>query len=82
MEQGNTRLMVETQNVNVPACRFYRAMGCELGEIDRYGYWGAAEVDVTQEVMLLWYLDLTRNGAFEGKHSDALDGGIHTPGWG
>ena len=28
---GCRQLKVETQNINVNACRFYRAMGCELG---------------------------------------------------
>jgi GNAT superfamily N-acetyltransferase len=55
-DKGHSRLMVETQNVNVPACRFYVAMGCELGGIDRYAYSGHPEVG--HEVMLLWYLDL------------------------
>ena len=29
-EHGKTRLKIETQNINVPACRFYAAMGCRL----------------------------------------------------
>jgi GNAT superfamily N-acetyltransferase len=55
-QQGCTQLKVETQNVNVPACRFYLARGCSLGGIHRYGYRGCPEV--ADEVMLLWYLDL------------------------
>jgi streptothricin acetyltransferase len=47
---------VETQNVNVPACRFYASQGCTLGAIDRYGY--AGHPQVAHEVMLLWYLEL------------------------
>jgi len=54
--QGCRQLKVETQNVNVQACRFYAKQGCELGGIERYGYAGCAEV--SHEVMLLWYLDL------------------------
>ncbi len=54
--RGCRQLKVETQNVNVPACRFYRRMGCELGEIHRYGY--AAVPAVAHEVMLNWYLNL------------------------
>ena len=46
----------ETQNVNVPACRFYAKQGCHLGEINRYGYTGHPKVG--HEVMLIWYLDL------------------------
>jgi GNAT superfamily N-acetyltransferase len=55
-ERGCTQMKIETQNVNVPACRFYQRMGCRLGEIHRYGY--AAVPEVAGEVMLNWYLDL------------------------
>lgn len=60
-QQGCTQLKIETQNVNVPACRFYLAQGCELGAIHRYGYAGCP--DVAHEAMLLWYLDLQDNKA-------------------
>lgn len=50
------QMKVETQNVNVSACRFYAKQGCHLGEINRYGYAGHPEVG--HEVMLVWYLDL------------------------
>jgi GNAT superfamily N-acetyltransferase len=55
-ERGCRQLKVETQNVNVPACRFYAGQGCELGAIHRFGYGGHPRVG--HEVMLLWYLDL------------------------
>ena len=55
-QRGCKQLKVETQNVNVPACRFYASQGCELGAIHRYGYAGCAHV--AHEGMLLWYLDL------------------------
>jgi GNAT superfamily N-acetyltransferase len=54
--RGCTQLKIETQNVNVPACRFYARQGCRLGAIDRYGYAGHPQVG--HETMLLWYLDL------------------------
>lgn len=41
---------VETQNINVPACRFYAKQGCELGAINRYAY-----PDLPDEVQLIWY---------------------------
>jgi GNAT superfamily N-acetyltransferase len=47
-------LKIETQNVNVAACRFYRKMGCTLGAIDRFAY-----PDLTDEVQLLWWKALT-----------------------
>ena len=55
-EKGCRQLKVETQNVNVPACRFYTRQGCHLGEINRYAY--ASEPSVAHETMLIWYLDL------------------------
>jgi streptothricin acetyltransferase len=55
-ERACTQLKIETQNVNVPACRFYAKQGCELGEINRYAY--AGNPNAAHEVMLIWYLDL------------------------
>lgn len=52
-EQGCCRLKVETQNINVPACRFYARQGCVLGAIHCHAY-----ARYPQEVQLLWYLDL------------------------
>ena len=54
--RGCRQLKVETQNVNVRACRFYARQGCELGAIHRYGYAGCPEV--AHEAMLLWYRPL------------------------
>jgi GNAT superfamily N-acetyltransferase len=48
-------LKIETQNNNVPACRFYAAQGCRLGEINRFAY---SDPRISREVMLCWYLDL------------------------
>ncbi|MCL4527998.1 MAG: GNAT family N-acetyltransferase [Chloroflexi bacterium] len=53
---GCHQMKIETQNVNVAACRFYRRMGCELGNIHRFGY--AAIPAVSDEVMLNWYFNL------------------------
>ncbi|HET7460760.1 MAG TPA: GNAT family N-acetyltransferase [Longimicrobium sp.] len=51
--QGCRWLKIETQTINVPACRFYARMGCELGTIDRFAYPGLPD-----EAQLIWYLDL------------------------
>ena len=51
---GCRRLKIETQNINVPACKFYARQGCELEAIDRCAY--GPELD---EVQLVWFLDLT-----------------------
>jgi ribosomal protein S18 acetylase RimI-like enzyme len=48
-------LKVETQNINVPACRFYIRQGCQLGEINRFAY---TEPNVAHEIMIVWYLEL------------------------
>ena len=55
-EQGCKQLKIETQNINVPACRFYVKQGCHLGSVHQYGYHTVP--DVQHETMLLWYLDL------------------------
>jgi GNAT superfamily N-acetyltransferase len=54
--RGCRQLKIETQNVNVRACRFYASQGCTLGAIHRYGY--AGQPEVAHEAMLLWYLEL------------------------
>jgi ribosomal protein S18 acetylase RimI-like enzyme len=43
-------LKIETQNINIVACRFYRKMGCTLGGIDRFAY-----PELPDEVQLLWW---------------------------
>ena len=55
-EKGCRQLKIETQNVNVPACRFYAKQGCRLGVINRYAYAGHPKVG--HEVMFIWYLEL------------------------
>ena len=50
---GARRLVVETQNVNVPACRFYARRGCTLAAI-RCG----AYPELPDEAQLLWELAL------------------------
>lgn len=55
-DRGCSQLKIETQNVNVPACRFYARMGCELGMIHRFGY--AAVPQCAHEAMLFWYFNI------------------------
>jgi ribosomal protein S18 acetylase RimI-like enzyme len=52
-ERHCTQLEVETQNVNVPACHFYRKLGCSIRSIDRFAY-----PNLPMEVRLLWLKDL------------------------
>jgi ribosomal protein S18 acetylase RimI-like enzyme len=53
-ERGLPGVMLETQNINVPACRLYERCGFVLGGFDRYLYCG--ELPGTSEVALFWYL--------------------------
>jgi len=46
-------MKVETQNINVPACSFYRRMGCTLGSIDRFAY-----AELPDEAQLIWLKEL------------------------
>jgi GNAT superfamily N-acetyltransferase len=55
-DRGFKQMRIETQNVNVPACRFYAKQGCHLGVIHRFAY--AKSPAVAHEVMLIWYYDL------------------------
>ena len=51
--RGCRTLMIETQNINVPACHFYARMGCQLGAVDRYAYPG-----LPGEAQMLWFKEL------------------------
>ena len=54
MGQGCRELRVETQDVNVPACRFYLAMGCALRSVHRDVY-----PECPHEVQYFWTKGLT-----------------------
>lgn len=49
MRKGATEIRVETQDVNVPACKFYQAMGCQLHSFNSEVY--GPKFD---EVQLIW----------------------------
>jgi GNAT superfamily N-acetyltransferase len=51
--RGCRVLKIETQNTNVPACRFYARMGCTLGAINQFAY-----PDLPDETQLLWLKQL------------------------
>jgi GNAT superfamily N-acetyltransferase len=51
--QGCRQLKVETQNINVPACKFYERQGCVLRAIHRRAY-----PETPEEIQFLWYKDL------------------------
>jgi GNAT superfamily N-acetyltransferase len=46
-------LKAETQNINVPACRFYTKHGFTLGAVNRFAY-----QEFPDEVELVWYRNL------------------------
>lgn len=50
-----TRLLIETQNINVPACKYYARMDCELRAVHPDAY-----PDMPDEVQLLWYRRIAR----------------------
>ena len=55
-EDGYSQMIIECQNNNVPACRFYRKQGAVLSKIDMYAYY--LDPDAKKEVQFIWYLDL------------------------
>lgn len=52
--RGCRELLIETQNVNVPACRFYARQGCRLAAITPCAY-----AELPDEIQLLWLYDLS-----------------------
>jgi GNAT superfamily N-acetyltransferase len=58
------QIKVETQNINVPACRFYANQGCVLGSINRFAY-----RDFPEEVQLIWYKDVADIAVHQGDDS-------------
>ena len=53
LARGCRTLRVETQNVNVPACRFYARMGCTLGAINLFAY-----PQLPAEAQMIWVKEL------------------------
>ena len=52
-DRGCRYLKIETQNINVAACRFYAAQGCELRAANRHAY-----PEFPDEIQLIWYKTL------------------------
>ena len=46
-------LKIETQNTNVPACKFYKSMGCTLGKITPHAY-----SEFPEEIQFFFYKNL------------------------
>lgn len=56
--KGYKQLCVETQNINIPACKFYIKQGCRLGGINRYAYYH--DPSLSEEIQFNWYMDLQK----------------------
>jgi GNAT superfamily N-acetyltransferase len=52
-QRGCKRIKVETQNINVNACKFYMKQGASIGSVDRYAY--KDKPGVTQ---LIWNIEI------------------------
>jgi GNAT superfamily N-acetyltransferase len=52
-EQGCKEIKIETQQMNVSACKFYKKMGCELRFVHEGHY-----PELPEEIQLLWYREL------------------------
>ena len=50
---GCVEMKIETQNTNVPACRFYARQGCRLSAIIERAY-----AEFPEEIQLIWRLPL------------------------
>jgi len=48
------QLKIETQNINVAACRFYARQGCVLRSVNHQAY-----SELPDEIQLFWYKDLS-----------------------
>lgn len=55
-EKGYHQMIIECQNNNVPACKFYQKQGAVLAKIDMYAYY--SDPAIRDEVQFVWYLDI------------------------
>ena len=53
---GYRLMIIECQNNNVPACRFYRKQGAVITRIDTKAY--DSEPEIADEVQFIWHLNL------------------------
>ena len=55
-EDGYSQMLIETQNINVTACNFYKKQGAVLSKVDMYAYYSQPES--SEEIQFIWYLNL------------------------
>lgn len=53
---GYRQMIIECQNNNVPACKFYKKQGAFLSKVDMYAYY--LDADIKDEIQMVWYLDI------------------------
>lgn len=55
-KNGYQQMIIECQNNNVQACKFYQKQGAVLSKIDMYAYY--LEPEIRDEIQFIWYLDI------------------------
>lgn len=55
-KDGYQQMIIECQNNNVQACKFYQKQGAVLSKIDMYAYY--LEPEIRNEIQFVWYLDI------------------------
>jgi len=55
-KDGYQQMIIECQNNNVPACKFYQKQGAVLSKIDMYAYY--LEPEIRNEIQFVWYLNM------------------------
>lgn len=55
-KDGYCQMIIECQNTNVPACKFYKKQGAVLSKIDMYAYY--LDPEIKNEIQFVWYLDI------------------------
>lgn len=55
-KRGYKQMIIECQNNNVAACKFYHKQGAVLSKIDMYAYY--LEPEIRDEIQFIWYLDI------------------------
>ncbi len=55
-KDGYCQMIIECQNNNVPACRFYHKQGAVLFKIDMYAYY--SDEEIRNEIQFVWHLNI------------------------
>ena len=55
-KDGYKQMIIECQNTNVQACKFYQKQGAVLSKIDMYAYY--LDPEIKNEIQFVWYLNI------------------------